>query len=351
MSPYRFRHGVEQECQIVDPTSCSLMPAAGDLIEVANRGWENSAFAGLGEEHYETQIEFWAGIANSPDTLRSALIEFRSHLARSARSIGLAVVACGVNPVSRSARGENFGEHHHIGVESVDHAIAVHNVVRNFVPELFALSANSAGYDGQLTEWASYRAHRSPHIRFSPVLENDTRVELIRHSMGHRTGRQKRMWDVTPFVKGGRNTVEVRLLDVQFSIARSVAIAEVLQALAAWALDAPPRTLAALAQPSPAWEEAATANRSAAIKEGMRATLRLDARPILAIGPKVSIEEAVVALVEWLTLNTNVMKDPDQSRRDLLEWDQGRYLEDLFCSRGLEGYCQALIELTERGGS
>jgi hypothetical protein len=82
-----------------------------------------------------------------------------------ARSSGLALGATGTHPWSRWQdqriidtphyrrndellryvvwRNNTFGLHVHVGIAGADRAIAVHNALRNFLPELLALSASS----------------------------------------------------------------------------------------------------------------------------------------------------------------------------------------------------------------
>ncbi|MCC5846809.1 MAG: hypothetical protein JJU29_01850 [Verrucomicrobia bacterium] len=309
-----MRHGIEQELQIVNSANFELCAGHVDDLAQAVRPRADSlnVFADFGRDFYDTQLEYWIGIFDSPFQLRDMLRVFRREVAEKARDMGLRVMACGVNPLITTKRpGEVFGEHHHVGVRTAREAINLHNLLRLFIPELIAFSANSPFYAGKREPFESYRLHRSAHCRCPPHLTQRDMMKLrwCSHSF---SGVPERMWDVTPFAKGGRCTVEVRLFDAQPRCERSMAIAAVLQALAA-KLITDEVDLDALVDPQSAWMDELKRNREEAIRSGIRSRLSLSTRPVLPLVDDMPAIEALNELQAWLYDELDIFGDDGES--------------------------------------
>jgi glutamate---cysteine ligase / carboxylate-amine ligase len=157
-----FTVAVEEEFALLDP----------DSLELVNRFEELKAAAGGSEldEHLvgeliASEAEVRTGRCADFAEAAARMGERRAQLQALAREHGLQLGATGTHPWSRWQdqriidtphyrrndeilryvvwRNNTFGLHVHVGIRGGDRAIAVHNAVRCFLPELLALSASS----------------------------------------------------------------------------------------------------------------------------------------------------------------------------------------------------------------
>jgi glutamate---cysteine ligase / carboxylate-amine ligase len=135
--------------------------------------FEDIKAAGVGtdvEQHLvgeliASEVEVRTGRCEDFGEAAAAMRERRSQVQGLAREIGVALGATGTHPWSRWQdqriidtphyrrndellryvvwRNNTFGLHVHVGIAGADRAIAVHDALRNFLPELLALSASS----------------------------------------------------------------------------------------------------------------------------------------------------------------------------------------------------------------
>ena len=235
MKELSFSHGIEQEIQIVDPDTGKLVGKVDTILKNLKGSWGST----ITRDYYDTQLEIVTGISDDFDQIKKGLPNLRAKAYEAAEGTGLGLIATGVNPISSSNSNENFGEHHHIGVDSVSEKVRVHNMLRNFIPELIALTVNSPYYNGELTGFMSTRIFRSKHIKLPPRLSINTYKDWLSSpkSVEIRLGKNIRFWDVTPFTSTDETgnplpTVEVRLFDTQTSVPYSLGIAVLLEAIA-----------------------------------------------------------------------------------------------------------------------
>ena len=261
-------HGVEQEIQVVDRNGI-LQNRVRELMDEVPKslsGRNNRKFI---KDAYLTQLEITTGITKDLDDLKSELIYLRMLGHEAAESHDLFLIATGTNPFTPSRTGENFAEHHHLGCKSSREKVTLHNFIREFTPELMAFSVNSPLYLPENNgKYESFRASRNPHIRYTPRISHDkylkgTSLDFLR---------EKRYLDVSPFTKGNKPTVEVRLFDVQLTVPHSIVIGTLLEAIAMKSLKyveenrIPPRVSPDVIQH----------NRREAIKNGLRAKFIAD---------------------------------------------------------------------------
>jgi carboxylate-amine ligase len=245
-----FTVGIEEEFQILDPESLSLVQRFEDLYEAA---WADD---GIGDraagELISSEIEI-----RSPrgETFAEAVArqrELRARLFRLAGEMGIQLGATGAHPWSPwqeqhiidtehyqrllhdlgyvARRNNTWSVHVHVGVRGADRAIAVCDRLRGVLPELLALSANSPFLDGADTtlhsarsqiftksfprcgipepwgDWATYAGFVDLLVRTGSVVEA---TQL--------------WWSVRPHHLYG--TVEVRICDAQSTAEESTAIA------------------------------------------------------------------------------------------------------------------------------
>jgi glutamate---cysteine ligase / carboxylate-amine ligase len=249
---HRFTIGVEEEFQIVDPTSCELRSHVSELM---------AASAELGEqvkpEMHQSIIEIGTKICQNVPELDADMRRTRGELVRAAESRGLQVAAAGTHPfsswidqvISPGERYQNiveemgqlarslliFGMHVHVAVPDRTTMIDLMNMVRYFLPHLLALSTSSPFWMGRDTGLKSFRTtvfRRFPRTGIPDHLNSWSEYEdyvelLIRlHSIDNA---KKIWWDVRPHPTFG--TLEFRIFDVVTRVDEAVAIAALTQAI------------------------------------------------------------------------------------------------------------------------
>jgi carboxylate-amine ligase len=170
-----FTLGVEEEFQIVDPSTRDLRPhveqmlASGDPVLTEN----------IKREMMQSMIEIVTPVCEDVEQVRLELTRLRASVADLAEKNGLAVVAAGAHPFSqwqsqliteddRHKVLEQdmqdvvrsiliFGLHVHVSIPDRDLLIEIMNEARYFLPHLLALSANSPFWQGRVTGLKSYR--------------------------------------------------------------------------------------------------------------------------------------------------------------------------------------------------
>lgn len=261
-------HGTEQEIQVVNPSG-ELERRVTDLMNCVPKSLSGQFERKFIKDAYFTQLEIVTGVAEDIDELRSELIFLRMLGHEAAETHGLEIIATGANPICVTRPGENFGEHHHVGARNAKEKVHIHNYIREFTPELMALTVNSPIYKPENEfRYESYRASRNPHIRYTPRIDYDKYV----NGDSLQFLKDRRYLDVTPFVKNNIPTVETRLFDTQITLAMSVAIGAILNAITLRARKyivedrIPPRVAPGLLQN----------NRMEAAKNGIRAVFSSD---------------------------------------------------------------------------
>jgi hypothetical protein len=195
----------------------------------------------------------------------------------------------------------------------------------SFYSELIALSANSRFYDGTDTGLASFRLHRSKHSQCPPFLDESAQYKVRWLSHAADPGKD-RMWDVTPFVKFGRQTVEVRLFDVAPTITRSLTFACLLQGLYA-KVKTDSRLERILNSSNALSASSLNINRDAAIQSGKNAEFDRTDHPISHFNHngKISAIDAVHQFTDWLQHDLNKIHHPllvDIVKAEIKSWSK-----------------------------
>src|ERR1700722_7986210 len=249
---HRFTIGVEEEFQIVDPTSCELRSHVTELM---------AASAELGEqdkpEMHQSIIEIGTKICQNVHELDADMRRTRGELVRAAESRGLQVAAAGTHPfsswidqvISPGERYQNiveemgqlarslliFGMHIHVAMPDKQTTIDMMNMVGYFLPHLLALSTSSPFWMGRNTGLKSFRTtvfRRFPRTGIPEVFESwseyENFINLLVKLNCIDTGK-KIWWDVRPHPTYG--TLEFRLFDTATRVEEAVAIAALTQAI------------------------------------------------------------------------------------------------------------------------
>jgi glutamate---cysteine ligase / carboxylate-amine ligase len=186
-----------------------------------------------------------------------------------------------------------FGLHVHVGLASADEAIAVCNGLRNWLPELLALSTNSPFWLGRDTGLASTRTkifETFPRSGLPPAFSSFEEFELLVEraiKSGSFPDYTFIWWDARPHPKLG--TLEIRIPDAQARIESVAGIVALVQSVVATLADGFDRGERPQVQPVTLVND----NKWRAARDGLNGQLidleRDEQRPA---------REAVLALVE-----------------------------------------------------
>ena len=298
--------GIEEELMLLDPESFDLAPVASALLG------ENGRFK---LELPASQVE----IVTAPHRTIGAAVE---ELAAARRALTEAVggtarlAAAGAHPFA-GAEGElNTGEHYervereygpvarrqlvcglhvHVALGGAERALAVHNALRGYLPELAALGANAPLREGRDSGLASVRpliAGLLPRQGVPPAYDSweEFAAELSWASAAQRiSGSRGWWWELRLHPELG--TIEVRVPDAQSTVADVSALAATAASLVLWlgelydANELPP--------PAASWRIAE--NRWSAVRHGVHGSM-LD----LATAQSTPTGERLLSLLETL---------------------------------------------------
>jgi carboxylate-amine ligase len=245
-APTAFTVGVEEELMLLDPESLDLANVAPAVLEAAGN---DSRFK---LELPASQLEIVTAPAPSAAEAARQLADGRRDLV--ARAGDLARFACtGLHPFAAAEGVLNVGERYariedaygpiarrqllcalqvHVAVRGADRALAVHNAIRSYLPEVAALAANAPFHEGRDTGLASWRpsvAELLPRHGVAPALRS---WEAYAEALGWLDEPGQWWWEVRPHPAHG--TLEIRTPDAQATVEEAEAIIAVVHALAAW---------------------------------------------------------------------------------------------------------------------
>jgi carboxylate-amine ligase len=250
--------GVEEEFLLVDPHSGAPVPKNS---EVAKRAAERGVDLQL--ELTTCQVETATGVLSSRDEILREITRLRATVAQAAEDCGARLLAVGLPPtvpneypITDKPRykkiAERFGMiareqgisgcHVHVAVPDREVAVQVCNRLRPWLPNLLALSANSAIYRNADTGYASWRSilwarwpSSGPPPHLASAAEYDAEIAMMEDA-GAMLDDGMVYWDARP----SRNfpTVEVRVADVCSTAAETVLLATISRAAVMTALAA-----------------------------------------------------------------------------------------------------------------
>ena len=250
---HAFTVGVEEEFQIVDPTTWELRSHVSELLASSAPAFGDH----IKREMHQSIVEVGTKICGSIEELAGEIIRTRRDLADAAERVGLRIAAAGTHPfsswmdqvISPGERYETiveelqqlarslliFGLHVHVAVPDPSSMIDLMNEARYFLPHLLALSTSSPFWMGRDTGLKSYRTtvfRRFPRTgipdHFDSWREYERYVELLVELHCIDNGK-KIWWDLRPQPTFG--TLEFRICDVPTAPCASIAIAALAQAI------------------------------------------------------------------------------------------------------------------------
>ena len=233
--------GIEQELQVVSrkgrlkdavPTIISrLKKQYPDLVDPTGR------FSNIGQDHYQSQLEFRTNPHRTIKNLLDELAEFRRIVWKIASEKNLCLIAAGSNPYSIPRIGEFFAEHVHIGIDNTQYRLSVYNMLRDFLPIFIAISVNSPITKKKFYNVQSYRIKQgSSVIRIPPLIELGTKYESMtdvqRRSLV--SSANPRYFDIALF--SNYPTIEFRVFDTQLTLLHTSLLLHLVMALSMKAL-------------------------------------------------------------------------------------------------------------------
>ncbi len=251
-----FTLGVEEEYMTIDPETRELRSHVE--FELLSKG--KAVLEGLLKpEMHRSMLEIGTEVCKNVDELYSQLRTIRSIVRHLAGSNGLKIGAASTHPISHWSTQEIypddryneivedmqllarslliFGMHVHIGIENRETQIQIMNEMRYFLPHILALTVNSPFWTGFETGLKSYRSkvfERFPRTNipdpFQSWGEYEAYVNLLVKT-GCIDNAKRIWWDIRPHPNFP--TLEVRICDLPMTLNETVAIAALIQAVAA----------------------------------------------------------------------------------------------------------------------
>jgi glutamate---cysteine ligase / carboxylate-amine ligase len=290
-----FTLGVEEELLLVDPQTHRLTHVASTILRELGAEDSGSSVhldAGVAKpDTYEAQVELSSPVCMNADEAGRSLAGLRS----AAAAAGATLLGTGIHPdsefgdvvhipaaryidIAESMRGllrrtPTCALHVHVGMPDPETAMRAYNGLRNHLPLLQALSANSPFWFGMDSGLASARA---PLFRGFPRAQiprafasYDDYAETVAAVLlaGGLPDYTFLWWDLRPHPAHG--TVEVRAMDGQSDLESAVALSALVHGLAIHESQQP-----AAARPAPS--EAISESSFRAARDGATATILHD---------------------------------------------------------------------------
>ena len=251
----QFTLGIEEEFQIVDPTTRELKSHVSEILE------EGKLLLGekIKPEMIQSMVEVGTGVCANIQEAREDITKLRCIIAGLAKKKGLEIVAASTHPFSKWSEQEIydgdrykllvdelqmvarslliFGVHVHVGVPDPDRRIQIMNAARYFLPHVLALTTSSPFWLGFNTGLKSYRSEvfkKFPRTEIPDDFESyqqfQAYVDLLTKMNCIENG-SKIWWDVRPHHLFP--TLEFRICDIPTRVDDTIAIAALFQAIVA----------------------------------------------------------------------------------------------------------------------
>src|SRR2546426_7122556 len=175
MKPPSLTLGIEEEYQIIDPTTRELKSYITELL-----AGDHLVLAQVKPELHQSIVEVGTTVCRTPAEVRAELVRLRRDIMGLTAKNGLRIAAAGTHPFSSwmqqditplerylalhqdiadlAQRLLIFGTHVHIGIEDREFLIDALNVARYVLPHVLCLSTSSPFWIGRNTGLKSYRS-------------------------------------------------------------------------------------------------------------------------------------------------------------------------------------------------
>jgi len=351
-----FTVAVEEEFALLDPKSLDLVNRFEE-VQAAAQG--TALEPHLVGELISSEVEVKTGRCETFRDVPAALAERRAQLGALVEPMGLALGATGTHPWARWQdqriidtphyrrndeilryvvwRNNSFGLHVHVGIRGADRAIAVVNGLRNFLPELLALSASSpfvenvssglhsartqiftrmfprCGVPDAFGSWEEYERY----VRFLYATKSIDEITQL-------------WWSVRPHLSFP--TVEIRICDGQPDTGEAQALAAFATALTARIARAHDEGEPVVDQPHRLIEE----NMWRAIRHGLAGEL-IELERGEVVPARARLEQvlewiapvgAEIGATPWLTI-----PDLNAAERQIARYEEGATLEEIYAEQ------------------
>jgi glutamate---cysteine ligase / carboxylate-amine ligase len=252
-----FTVAVEDEFALLDPATLDLVNRFEEVHAAAQGTPLEPHLVG---ELIASEVEVKTGRCESFADVPAAIAERRAQLQALVEPLGIALATTGTHPWADWKhqriidtphyrrndqllryvvwRNNTFGLHVHVGIRGADRAIAVTNGLRNFLPELLALSASSPFVESVNTGLHSARTQIFTRFfprcgvpdAFASWQQYEDYVRFL-YETGSVTEHTQLWWSVRPHL--AFPTVEIRICDGQPELADAQALAAFAASLAA----------------------------------------------------------------------------------------------------------------------
>jgi glutamate---cysteine ligase / carboxylate-amine ligase len=252
-----FTVAIEEEFAILDPDTHELVNRFEELQAAARGGTLEEHLVG---ELIASEVEVRTGRCETFAEAAGRIVERRGQLVELADGLGVALAGAGTHPWSRWQdqriidtphyrrndellryvvwRNNTFGLHVHVGIRGADRAIRVTSALRNYMPELLAVSASSPFVEGVNSGLHSARTEIFTRMfprcgvpdTFGSWAEWEEYVRWL-YDTGSITEHTQVWWSVRAHL--AYPTVEMRICDGQPTLAEAQALAALIYSLTA----------------------------------------------------------------------------------------------------------------------
>lgn len=245
--------GIEIEAAVLERDTGELAPGSPRILAAC----KDEDIENVSAELMQSMIEMRTGVCHNVTEAREQLITLLRRVRNIARSLGYNLALLGTHPSAkpnenvlfpddRYTKAGNrlawmiyhrvtFGLHVHVGVRSGDEAIALSNLLIQYLPHVLALSANSPFWQGVDTGLSSARAilygivpHAGIPPHFTGWKDFRSYCQTMRDCDVLRSHKDVK-WDIRP--RADLGTVEFRICDMPGSMAHTLALAGLIRSM------------------------------------------------------------------------------------------------------------------------
>jgi carboxylate-amine ligase len=351
---------VEEEFALIDPSTLGLVNRFEEVQQAA-QGTELEPH--LVGELIASEVEIRTGRCENFAECAARLGERRAQLRALVDPLGLGLSSVGTHPWSPWQeqriidtphyrrndeylryvvwRNNTFGLHVHVGINGADRAVRVNSALRNFLPELLAVSASSPFVEGVFTYLHSARTQiftrMFPRCGIPDWFDGwDDWEQYVRflYETGSMTEHTQMWWSVRPHLMFP--TVEIRICDAQPDLAEARSLAALIYSLTA-------RIARAIddGEPLPSWpHRLLEENLWRAIRHGLSGEL-IDFERGESIPARARIEQ----LVEWVQPVADelgaapwlAIPERNAAERQIARHEEGATIEEIFAEQVAAG--------------
>ena len=351
-----FTVSIEEEFSLLDPETLDLVNRFED-VQAAAKG--TALEPNLVGELIASEVEIKVGKQASFADVPAAIADRRAELAALLERLGLAFGATGTHPWAHWRdqriidtphyrrndellqyvvwRNNTFGIHTHVAIRGADRAVRVTSALRNWLPELLAVSASSPFHEGVDTGLHSARTQvftrAFPRCGVPDPLQSwDEHAEYVRflYETGSVDEHTQLWWSVRPHL--AFPTVEIRICDAQPDVGEAQSLAALMVSLTARCARALDEGEALPVQPPRLIEE----NMWRAIRYGLSGDL-LD----LERGDVLPARARIERLIEWVLPVADeigatpwlLLPEQNDAERQIARRAEGASLEEIYAEQ------------------